>query len=320
MSTPTISVIVPVYNAKKYLHRCIDSILSQTFTDFELLLIDDGSKDKSGAICDEYAVKDNRVRVFHKENGGVSSARNLGLDNARGEWITFIDADDYLYDGAFPISLKGFSVDLIVGGYSHVYVRTGKVFNNIPDNRTLDIRKDAEYFGAIIGTYLTTPWCKLFKRYIIQNSKLRFCENLSYGEDTDFVFRYIHQINIIQFIPSLVYYYCDTENVVGKYFLNAQHFKKLANCTCRNFELLMKKTNVPFFEMRNVFLRDYSSLYLSGVLSIRGYNDFMKEAKAFKKEKCICFTESSKYKTIYVMLNHCPYFAYVCIRLYRLCL
>ena len=82
--TPKISVIVPVYNAEKYLHRCIDSILSQTFTDFELLLINDGSKDSSGAICDEYAAKDNRVRVFHKENGGVSSARNLGLDNANG--------------------------------------------------------------------------------------------------------------------------------------------------------------------------------------------------------------------------------------------
>lgn len=84
---PKISVIVPVYNADKYLHRCIDSILSQTFTDFELLLIDDGSKDKSGAICDEYAEKDFRVKVFHKENGGVSSARNAGLDNMRGGGI-----------------------------------------------------------------------------------------------------------------------------------------------------------------------------------------------------------------------------------------
>ena len=84
---PKISVIVPVYNVEKYLRRCIDSILVQTFTDFELLLIDDGSKDKSGEICDEYAKKDKRVRVFHKVNGGVSSARNLGLDYAKGQWI-----------------------------------------------------------------------------------------------------------------------------------------------------------------------------------------------------------------------------------------
>ena len=92
---PKISVIVPVYNTEKYLRRCIDSVLAQTYQDFELLLIDDGSKDSSGAICDEYAEKDTRVRVFHKENGGVSSARNLGLDNAKGEWVTFIDSDDY---------------------------------------------------------------------------------------------------------------------------------------------------------------------------------------------------------------------------------
>ena len=93
---PKISVIVPVYKAEKYLHRCVDSILAQTFTDFELLLINDGSPDNSGAICDEYAQKDNRVHVFHKENGGASSARNLGLDNVKGEWITFVDSGDWI--------------------------------------------------------------------------------------------------------------------------------------------------------------------------------------------------------------------------------
>ena len=97
-SKPVVSIIVPVYNTEKFLHRCIDSILTQTYTDFELLLIDDGSKDSSGTICDEYAAKDVRVRVFHKENGGVSSARNMGLDNARGEWITFVDSDDWIDD------------------------------------------------------------------------------------------------------------------------------------------------------------------------------------------------------------------------------
>ena len=96
MSTPAISVIIPVYNAEQYLRRCVDSVLTQSYTDFELLLIDDGSRDQSPAICDEYAAADHRVQVFHKPNGGVSSARNLGLDHARGQWITFIDSDDFI--------------------------------------------------------------------------------------------------------------------------------------------------------------------------------------------------------------------------------
>ena len=101
---PEISVIVPAYNTKQYLPRCIDSILSQSFSNFELPLIDDGSTDGGGKICDAYAEKDSRIRVFHKENGGASSARNLGLDKARGEWITFVDSDDFVEKDYFSNS------------------------------------------------------------------------------------------------------------------------------------------------------------------------------------------------------------------------
>ena len=91
-----ISIIIPVYKAEKYINRCVDSILAQTFTDWELLLINDGSPDNSSSICDLYAARDSRIKVFHKENGGVSSARNLGLEKATGEWITFVDSDDWI--------------------------------------------------------------------------------------------------------------------------------------------------------------------------------------------------------------------------------
>lgn len=94
--SPVVSIIVPVYNAKKTLKRCINSIINQSYKDWELLLVDDGSTDDSSIICDEYAQQDRRIRVFHKQNGGVSSARNVGLDNAIGEWVTFIDSDDWI--------------------------------------------------------------------------------------------------------------------------------------------------------------------------------------------------------------------------------
>ena len=93
---PELSVIVPVYNAEKYLHKCVDSILSQTYRDFELLLVDDGSPDQCGRICDAYATQDPRVKVIHKPNGGVSEARNVGLDQAKGNYISFIDPDDWV--------------------------------------------------------------------------------------------------------------------------------------------------------------------------------------------------------------------------------
>ena len=129
MDIPKISVIVPVYNVEQYLPRCIDSILNQTFTDFELLLIDDGSTDGSGAICDEYARKDSRIRVFHKENGGVSSARNLGLYNAKGKYIAFIDADDWVESRSLPAFVKALEKcesDVVLTHYRTVNITTGE--------------------------------------------------------------------------------------------------------------------------------------------------------------------------------------------------
>lgn len=108
-----ISIIVPVYNTEKYIHACIDSILSQSITDFELLLINDGSTDWSGEICYEYAQKDSRIRVFHKKNGGVSSARNLGIEEAVGDYLHFVDADDIVLSGAYEY------LNTVISEFSH---------------------------------------------------------------------------------------------------------------------------------------------------------------------------------------------------------
>ncbi|MBA1325633.1 glycosyltransferase [Enterococcus faecium] len=104
------SIIVPVYKVEKYLRKCVDSILAQTFTDFEVILVDDGSPDNSGKICDEYAEKDNRVRVIHKENGGLSSARNAGIDVARGKYLGFVDSDDYIDEDMYEILYENLKI------------------------------------------------------------------------------------------------------------------------------------------------------------------------------------------------------------------
>lgn len=190
MSRVKISVIVPVYNAETYLRRCVDSILAQTFTDFELLLVDDGSTDASGKICDEYASADARVRVFHKPNGGVSSARNLGLDNARGEWIAFADSDDYVdcnwLDSMAPSTDK--DCDLSCCGF-HLHNGTDVAVTNKGINfrgSNADLVDKLSQIG-MIGVL----WNKLFRRSIIIENGLRLDERFIYREDEEFFFRYL---------------------------------------------------------------------------------------------------------------------------------
>ncbi len=201
-----ISVIVPVYNAEKYLRRCIDSILAQTYSDFELLLIDDGSKDSSGEICDEYAQKDTRVRVFHKENGGVSSARNLGLDNARGEWVTFVDSDDYVHHEFLSSLSVKHGVDLIVGSFQ--IVGSDEEWDGILDEALYD---KASLRDNIVKLSLLTnflvPWGKLFRRDIIGKNNITFDENIHSGEDTLFVYNYLKYIGSLYLCDKPYYFY-----------------------------------------------------------------------------------------------------------------
>ena len=156
--SPSISIIVPVYKAEAYLHRCVDSLLAQTFTDFEVLLIDDGSPDRSGEICDAYAKKDARVRVFHQPNGGVSVARAGGVKYANGEWITFVDADDYLPQKSLQtmhLLVEKYDTDLVVGA-----TLNDKRMKTIGDELTV-----ADYRKLLIEEKITaSPFAKLITR------------------------------------------------------------------------------------------------------------------------------------------------------------
>ena len=180
-----ISIIIPIYKAESYLHRCIDSILAQTNTEWELLLIDDGSPDKSGDICDEYSKKDPRIKVFHKSNGGVSSARNLGLDYAKGQWITFIDADDYI-DSCFCNINEAEINDIII---KRNYIVD--IDNSIKELKQFDTPSsiaNMEEFPSqnLYAHILRNPWGKFFKSNILKN--IRFPLGQRIGEDTAFMF------------------------------------------------------------------------------------------------------------------------------------
>lgn len=208
MLSPIISIIVPVYNVEKYLIRCIDSVLNQSFKDFELLLINDGSSDKSGDICDKYAKEDKRIKVFHKENGGVSSARNFGIGMATGTWISFIDSDDYVGENYLLnlySSTLGTNIDFVQAGYIKVNSSmTQSVKCTAADINT----KSMEQILHILRGFSIS---KLFKHDIIKQKNIRFDPSLTLAEDLCFNLNYISHIKQAAFITNTDYFYVFNE-------------------------------------------------------------------------------------------------------------
>lgn len=203
---PKISVIVPVYNVEKSIRQCIDSILAQTFTDFELLLIDDGSTDKSGIICDDYGNLDKRVRVFHKKNGGVSSARNLGLDNAIGQYICFCDSDDYVDALYLSTYLSSQCADLMIQGYVSVSNSGNQV---IKMNKAIEKKSAVNHLISALSYSKNVGylWCRCFKRNIIEKNNIRFDEAFKIQEDEEFIWHYMIFCGNYEIIPSAYYFY-----------------------------------------------------------------------------------------------------------------
>lgn len=210
--SPKISIIIPVYNTEQYLPRCLDSILSQSFTDFEPLLIDDGSADGSGLICDSYADRDRRIRVFHKENGGVSSARNLGVKEAKGEWICFVDSDDELLAGGLQTMVDGISdeVDMVMAGYYELEGESLQTDTSSFGKDGIIDRNEAllMMYPSADMPYMGYPWGKLFKRTLVSDNKVSFDEHIRIKEDTLFVVNYLCRISKpVYFISQPIYKY-----------------------------------------------------------------------------------------------------------------
>ncbi len=223
---PKISIIVPVYKVEKYIHKCIDSILSQDFTDFEVILVDDGSPDNCGKICDEYASKDSRVKVIHKENGGLSSARNAGIDIATGDYIGFVDSDDYISADMYSkmyISAVENSADIVACNLVHEYERTEKkpnklkVFSKEQNDLILDNYKGMECL--LLRRYFdNAAWNKLYLRALFTG--VRFPEGRLF-EDIFTVYKLFSKASKVIYIHDPLYYYLQRyESIMGQKFSN----------------------------------------------------------------------------------------------------
>lgn len=211
-----VSIIVPVYGVEQYLSRCIDRILAQTYREFELILIDDESPDRCGEICDEYALRDCRIKVIHKKNGGVSAARNTGLDVAAGEYVAFCDSDDYWHPDYLQCMVeeaRRTEADVVACNYVNVDDQGNDLggLKLIAETITIDdsqSRFDFLVCNVLSGKKSWSIWNRLFKADIIRAKTIHFCTDCgNYAEDLGFVIQFSSYASVFSYIPNRLYFY-----------------------------------------------------------------------------------------------------------------
>lgn len=219
---PEISIILPVYNVEEYLDECIQSILNQTFKNYELIIINDGSTDDSGKICDGYAIKDKRIKVIHKENGGISSARNVGIKQSSGNFIVFIDSDDYIEANMLECLyeyITKYNTDMVICDF--VYKCENNIINNEVNENKIKIYNSREAQAELYGNkYLNfaVAWSKIYRKSLFND--LYFDENRIH-EDEFIAHKILNKCNKIIFIPNKLYVYRIRNNSItnSKYSL-----------------------------------------------------------------------------------------------------
>lgn len=214
-----ISVIIPVYNAQEYLCKCLDSVVNQTYRNLDIILVNDGSTDASGEICDAYARNNSNIRVFHKENGGQSFARMIGIENAVGDYVTFVDSDDYLDIDTYEQILSSvvedrlpemIAYDLLEEYGDYITVKRNQFHEGMYDREHIEkeILPNMLSFGDFFNFgILPNLVCKMVRRDYIQNHEISVCENVRFGEDVDMVFQWIPFLETMQIVSCAPYHY-----------------------------------------------------------------------------------------------------------------
>lgn len=281
-----ISIVVPVYNTSKYLCRCIDSLLNQNYRDIELILVDDGSTDGSEKICDEYALKDNRVRVIHKTNGGEATARNAGLSAATGEYLMFCDSDDEYLPGSiqklFDV-IKQDGIDLVVGSYLEKSSNVTRLACTMQERYSaseliLKMLTDTNSYG--VRYIMSTVNATLFKMNIIREFGISFNEQYVVGNDSLFVADYLAYCNEIYdvFTPVYVYYkYDENERIQGMAWVYPDQFKLTLAVT----EKLLSIVTIPD-RTRSAILQNHFDNMIRQLVIAAAYEIYFKKGLEYE--------------------------------------
>ena len=289
MNNELISIIVPIYNTEKYLHQCLDSILNQTYTNFEVLLVNDGSTDSSGIICQEYVGRDSRFRYFEKDNGGVASARNLGLERSGGAYITFIDSDDWIepnYLDVLYTALKENDTDVAISTYKRfaqdgvfyfrIYSREDDEFLNIGTRSRDSFLEILPRLGKLDHSFYSIS-SKLIKRKIIGN--LLFDEQISYAEDLNFFFHLYLGVESVVYVRDYTYVYrthdASTSQNINE--LKVLHELEIFKRMFQQIDRMRLPTFQYFRRLKNLVASRISGFPTSK--AIREYESFVSEVR-----------------------------------------
>lgn len=210
-----LSIIIPIYKAEKYIHKCVDSVLQEAPTDSEIILVEDGSPDNCSSICDAYKMCDHRVKVIHKKNTGVSDSRNIGLDAAAGEYVFFIDSDDYI-DNKYFEKLFEKKADLAIGSFVAFYEDLSQITPGLPSKTYASLSEYLEDFHVYFPVIFNTVWGKLYRRDLIEQYHIRFPREISMGEDLLFNIEYYYHCKKISFEADAVLMYRQGDETLSK--------------------------------------------------------------------------------------------------------
>ena len=228
---PMVSIIVPIYNAEQYLRRCVDSILNQEYTDFELLLVNDGSTDASGDICEEYGDRDSRVIVIQKENTGVSDSRNRALDRARGKYLQFLDSDDWITPDAtrlFVRAAEEYGCDMVISDFYRVVGERLSTKGDIEEEGVLTREEFAAHMMENPADfYYGVLWNKLYRRNIVEKHNLRMDTDINWCEDFMFNLEYIRYAKVFYALHAPIYYYVKRKGSLASQGINISKTVKM---------------------------------------------------------------------------------------------
>lgn len=322
---PEISIIIPVYNSSKYIKSCLDSILNQTFKNFEVIIIDDGSTDNSYDILKEYSTKNTSIKLFKNSNHGVSFTRNYGISLAQADYLCFIDSDDWIdenyLENFYNVIQLNPEIDYIVQGIKYDWGndKTKELFSYKEI-----IIKETEIANSIVDYKLLHNGCpvaKLFKRSIIEKKKLRFNENICMHEDHIFVLDYFLEIKNIYLLSNTSYHYRRSmDDSLSKKIHKPENLFLASNLLFSKFDRIEKKFNLNNTKYKKDFLTHYGlsqrlraiiNLYKMGYENIERKNIIIQEKKCYNKIYKQWFACSTLSRFIYLKLFlHAPFFIF----------